>query len=313
MNPPRSALSPRPARAGIRGRTLRTAGFAALAAACLLPAAPRAAPPPPVREITVVSDDNYPPYIFRDADGVLRGILPDQWKLWEARTGVRVRLQAMDWAEAQRVMREKRADVIDTIFRTPEREQLYDFHALPVLHSWSEVYRAPGSSIHSLFDLQGQRVAVLKGSVQGATFLNMMDSFGVQVVLVDVPSYVDAFALVQRGGADAVIANHRFGNFRAAQYGLIDSGIVFQPAMLYFVAERGRNADVLAAIDRAAQGWRAGGDPAYAQVLRRWGGPDSGAPVSSAMGWGMAALGVAALLAGVWVVLLRRKVQERTQ
>jgi len=127
MNPPRSALSPRPARAGIRGRTLRTAGFAALAAACLPPAAPRAAPPPPVREITVVSDDNYPPYIFRDADGVLRGILPDQWKLWEARTGVRVRLQAMDWAEAQRVMREKRADVIDTIFRTPEREQLYDF------------------------------------------------------------------------------------------------------------------------------------------------------------------------------------------
>ena len=47
MNPPRSVLSPRPARAGIRGRTLRTAGFAALAAACLLPAAPRAAPPPP--------------------------------------------------------------------------------------------------------------------------------------------------------------------------------------------------------------------------------------------------------------------------
>ncbi|HPJ56934.1 MAG TPA: transporter substrate-binding domain-containing protein, partial [Kiritimatiellia bacterium] len=126
MNPPSSPPSPRPVRAGIRGRTLRTAGFAALAAACLLPAAPRAAPPP-VREITVVSDDNYPPYIFRDADGVLRGILPDQWKLWETKTGVRVHLQAMDWAEAQRVMREKRADVIDTIFRTPEREQLYDF------------------------------------------------------------------------------------------------------------------------------------------------------------------------------------------
>jgi ABC-type amino acid transport substrate-binding protein len=38
-----------------------------------------------------------------------------------------VDLQAMDWAEAQRVMRAGGADVIDTIFRTPEREQLYAF------------------------------------------------------------------------------------------------------------------------------------------------------------------------------------------
>jgi PAS domain S-box-containing protein len=127
MTPPSSNPSPRPVRAGAGRRTIRAAAFAALAAACLLPAAPRAAPPPPVRENTAVSDDNYPPYIFRDDDGVLRGILPDEWALWEAKTGVRVDLQAMDWAEAQRVMREKRADVIETIFRTPERDHLYDF------------------------------------------------------------------------------------------------------------------------------------------------------------------------------------------
>ena len=60
MTPPSSNPSPRPVRARIRRQTLRAAAFAALAAACLLPAAPRAAPPP-VREITVVSDDNYPP------------------------------------------------------------------------------------------------------------------------------------------------------------------------------------------------------------------------------------------------------------
>ena len=266
----------------------------------------------PVRELRVGVYANEPK-VFVDANGQAAGIFVDLLQLVATREHWRLRFIPCEWQDCLDALRAGQLDLMPDVARTPEREQLYDFHALPVLHSWSEVYRAPGSSIHSLFDLQGQRVAVLKGSVQRATFLNMMDSFGVQVVLVDVPSYVDAFALVQRGGADAVIANHRFGNFRAAQYGLIDSGIVFQPAMLYFVAERGRNADVLAAIDRAAQGWRVGGDPAYAQVLRRWGGPDSGAPVSSAMGWGMAALGVAALLAGVWVVLLRRKVQERTQ
>ena len=98
-----------------------------LALICHALAGPLFAQPPPPTAITVVSDDNYPPYIFRDAHGELRGILPDQWTLWEKKTGVKVILKAMDWAEAQRLMREGLADVIDTMFRTPEREQLFAF------------------------------------------------------------------------------------------------------------------------------------------------------------------------------------------
>jgi len=97
---------------------LAASGFSGLA---------RAEKPADFATLGVVSDDNYPPYIFRDASGKLRGILPDQWALWEQKTGVKVDLQAMDWAEAQRFMREGRADVIDTIFFTEERAKLYDF------------------------------------------------------------------------------------------------------------------------------------------------------------------------------------------
>ena len=77
--------------------------------------------------IVVTLDDNYPPYAFRGADGKLQGILPDAWALWEKKTGVKADLRALDWAESQRIMREGRADVIDTIFLTPERAKLYDF------------------------------------------------------------------------------------------------------------------------------------------------------------------------------------------
>ncbi len=83
--------------------------------------------PAPLTNLVVVSDDNYPPYIFRDASGMVRGILPDQWALWEQKTGVKVDLRAMDWSEAQRTMNEGRADVIDTIFLTKERAERYDF------------------------------------------------------------------------------------------------------------------------------------------------------------------------------------------
>ena len=79
------------------------------------------------RPLVVALDDNYPPYVFVGADGNLKGILPDQWALWEKKTGVKVVLQAMEWSKAQQFMREGKADVLDTVFLTPERAQLYDF------------------------------------------------------------------------------------------------------------------------------------------------------------------------------------------
>ena len=89
---------------------------------------PAAAPAQTSRPPLVVTlDDKYPPYVFRDADGNLKGILPDQWALWSKKTGVAVDLRAMDWGKAQQFMREGQADVIDTVFLTDERKQLYDF------------------------------------------------------------------------------------------------------------------------------------------------------------------------------------------
>ncbi len=79
------------------------------------------------QSITVVSDDNYPPYIFRNSDGQIQGILVDEWALWEKKTGVRVTLAAMDWNRAQEFMLQGRADVIDTMFFNEKRAQIYDF------------------------------------------------------------------------------------------------------------------------------------------------------------------------------------------
>jgi diguanylate cyclase (GGDEF)-like protein/PAS domain S-box-containing protein len=85
-----------------------------------------AAPAPP-KSITVTLDDNYPPYIFRDSSGKLQGILDDLWQLWSRKTGIAVRLDAKDWGQALAGMAAGQADVIDTIFFTDARSQIYDF------------------------------------------------------------------------------------------------------------------------------------------------------------------------------------------
>jgi len=77
--------------------------------------------------LRVVTDNNYPPYVISNADGQPEGYVVDLWRLWERKTGVPVEFKAMQWARAQRAMHDGQADVIDMIFRTPVREQLYDY------------------------------------------------------------------------------------------------------------------------------------------------------------------------------------------
>jgi diguanylate cyclase (GGDEF)-like protein/PAS domain S-box-containing protein len=253
------------------------------------------------------------PKIFVNASGQASGIFVDLLQLVASREQWKLKYVPCTWQACLDALRAGELDLMPDVARTPEREGLYDFHTLPVLHSWSQIYRAPGSAIHSLFDLQGKRVAVLRGSVQRATFVNMLDSFGIQASMVDAPSLMDAFALVQRGEADAVISNHLFGNFHSARYGVADSGIVFQPAMLFFATGPGRNPDVLAAIDRSVQDWRSGADPSYTRVLRHWGGQEPAVKMPVVLWWSLGALAVFSLLAGLMVLVLRRQVQERTR
>ncbi len=80
-----------------------------------------------VESIKVVSDDNYPPYIFRDESGKLKGIIVDQWDLWSKKTGIKVQLTAIDWSDAQKYMADGKADVIDTLFYNAERAKIYDY------------------------------------------------------------------------------------------------------------------------------------------------------------------------------------------
>lgn len=72
-------------------------------------------------------DNNYPPFSFLDEDGNLQGILIDEWRLWEQKTGISVEIHGMDWGEALLRMEQGEFDVIDTIFFNEQRAHIFDF------------------------------------------------------------------------------------------------------------------------------------------------------------------------------------------
>lgn len=113
-------------------------------------------------KISVVMDDNYPPYIFKDSSGKLQGILVDQWKLWQRKTGIEVELFAVDWNKALSDMSQGKYDIIDTIFINDERKQIYDFSSSYTDIDVSIFYNKDISGIVDAESLKGFTVGVKK-------------------------------------------------------------------------------------------------------------------------------------------------------
>ncbi len=170
---------------------------------------------PPISSIRVVMDNNYPPYIFLDEDGNAQGILVDQWALWEKYTGVEVELSAIPWEDALDGMKNGEYDVIDTIFYTRERADIYDFTEAYARIDVPIFFHNNISGIAGLDDLDGFRLAVKAGDAD-AEFLK---SAGVKN-LVYYDSYEEIIRAAVRGEENIFVIDQPPGLYYLYKYGL---------------------------------------------------------------------------------------------
>ena len=276
-----------------------------LGAACAVHAAP-------AREVRIGVYQNEPKIFLNDrqeASGIF-GDLAREIALQESWTLVPV---ACEWKACLEGLQNGRIDLMPDVAFTPERAQLFDFHATPALLSWSQIYARPEVAIRSALDLKGRRIAVLQGSVQQDYLRNLLDGFGAQAEWVPVQSLQEAFDLTASGAADAAVANRFYGDLQAARFKLVPTPVLFQPSQLFFATSKGKNADLITAIELHLHNWQSQPDSHYFQVLTRWMEAPPRFLVPLQVWWALGGLGgvlVLALGTGWW---LRRKVAEKTR
>jgi diguanylate cyclase (GGDEF)-like protein/PAS domain S-box-containing protein len=286
--------------------TVRLIGRWLLLACLLLGAATQA------REVRVGVYANEPK-ILLGADGQASGIFGDLLREIARQEGWTLVPVVCEWQSCLDATEQGRIDLMPDVAYSEQRAWLFDFHKTPALHSWSQLYRADGVAIQSLPDLQDKRVAILQGSVQQEYFAKLLSSLGIKAQLVPVTSLIEGFAIVASGQADAVVANHQFGELQAPRYKLVETPVMFQPSQLFYATGKDRNADLLAAVDRHLTGWQARPGSVYFEVLRRWGAEPPRTLVPPQWWWGLATLAALLLAALGFVALLRRKVAEKTR
>ena len=263
------------------------------------------------REVRVGVYQNEPK-IFIDETGEASGFFIDLLNEIAAQEGWEITYVQCKWAECLAMLEDGQIDLMPDVAYSEERDTKYDFHKIPVIESWSRVYASHQAQINELSDLNGQRVAVLQGSIQQRVFEQLMKGFGYEVTLVPAASLTEAFLLARDGKADAAIANHLFGDYFQQEYELEQTTIYFNPSKLYYATAQGHNSELLEAIDRNLEVWVSETNSPYYTTLGRWEGePVYGVPQS--VYWGVGITGALLVAALGMIALLRNQVRARTK
>jgi PAS domain S-box-containing protein len=260
------------------------------------------------KSIRVVMDDNYPPYVFKDEQGRLQGIIVDQWELWEKKTGIHAEVAGMDWSEAQRRMQAGEFDVIDTIFRNEKREAIYDFTKPYARLDVPLFFYEDISGIRGPEDLKGFLVAAKAGDA-AIDFLKNNEVTNI----VEYPSYEKLIEAARDGKAKVFtidrppalyylnkmgIENH-FRETKPLYHGEFHRAVLKGHTALLNVVENGFNG--IAKAD-------------YEAIDKRWLGASLvAAPYLRYTLYGLVAIAVLALVLIGWLWILRRVVTYKTR
>ena len=271
----------------------------------LLPMFGRSAAAQPA--VRVVTDDNYPPFSFRTSQGELEGIVVDEWRLWEARTGTKVEIRGMDWGEALRRMREGEFDVVDTIFKTDERTAYFDFTEPYARIEVPVFFRKGISGITDLESLKGFPVAAKEGDAA----VDLLRKGDITPVLL----FSNYLAIIEAAKAHKV--NVFVVDKPPALYLLNKLGIEgdFRMSPPIYVGEfrravRKGNADLL---QRVEQGFADVGDAEFKRVEDKWYGQTlNHRPHLRNLGYAALVLAVVVGLLVGWNWSLTRQVRKRT-
>ena len=252
------------------------------------------------------------PKIFLTDNGVADGFFIDLLEEIAKRENWTLVYVPCEWEACLTALETGEIDLMPDVAYSIERDEKYDFHHIPAAESWSRVYADPTSQINRIDQLDGQRVAILNGSIQQKALVQAMEEHGFSVTVVPAKSLEDAFGLVTKKSAVAVVTNHFYGDYVYREYGLVRTSIIFNASTLYYATAEGQNQELLDAIDKHLGVWRDDPKSIYSTILNRWLNPSSASRWLVTIFWVIVVILVLFGLAVVWVVILRKQVRDRT-
>jgi len=153
------------------------------------------------------------------------------------------------WDNCLLWLKEGKIDILPSAIRIPERDHDYDFSSEPIVRIWNVLIVPADSKIKNVMQLENQKIAVLAGDVNVRNFVKLTDSYSVTWQPVPVESYAEVKAMVANHAVAGGLMN-RFSAWTIDNPNIKHTDITSIPVATYFMTSKGKNGDILKAIDR---------------------------------------------------------------
>ncbi len=265
-----------------------------------MPAAQRAQAPP----LIFVADAAYPPLSWLE-HGVARGFDVEFVAALAQAMGREIRLDLLQYAEAQRRVLDGEADALTDLGFMPERRAQFEFSDAVLTHEFGFYVRRDDSSVHGLADVFGKRVGVTPSPFVPSFLTRQTDA-----ALTTVASFEEGFGLLKSGQLDVLAFDSWVAAPMARRYAsdVTLVGVPFATNATAVAVRRGRH-DLIAEINAGIRLLKSRG--AITAIEARW-RPSEMLFVPERF---VGLIGAVALLAAVlglsaWVISLKRAIRR---
>jgi signal transduction histidine kinase/CheY-like chemotaxis protein len=210
------------------------------------------------------------PAISMGEDGAARGFYVDMLQAVAARENWDLRFVPGTWQDGLDRARSGEVDLITSAAYTPERARFLDYCTESSFTVWSILYAHPRAGIRTVLDVRDHRIGLMRGDVNGEHFRELCAQFNLPVTYELYGSFVDVMRAVESGHVDGGVATNIFGYSQESRFRIERTPVVFSPFDIYLATGKGRNRDLLVALDTYLQEGKRNSDSGYHQALSRW-------------------------------------------
>jgi PAS domain S-box-containing protein len=263
------------------------------------------------RQVIVGTWDN-PPLVFRDAAGQDTGLAVDILQQVASENNWKLVFHHAKWAQNLDALQNGDIDLLAVIAYTPKRTELYDYPQQTLINNWGVIYQTPNNNITSMRDLQDKRVALVPKIIHSKVFTNLMQQFDFPFEIVPAKNFEDVLRLLNDNEADAGVINRVISIMQADKYQVKPTSIIFNPVQVRYATLKGKNQDLIQALDNYLAKAKANKDSAYYHSINKWLKNQGEKPDYS---WIIALLGMVGMLfalISIYIYLVKREVKRRT-
>ncbi|WP_439184944.1 ATP-binding protein [Carboxylicivirga taeanensis] len=210
-----------------------------------------------------------PPLCSIDSSGLAKGIFIDiinqvaeinNWHVEYIPTTIATGFDALHYGKI---------DLLTTVAKTEEREQLVLFNEETIYTNWGVIYCNSNTVINNITDLGGKTIALEKGDTHARALLKLLEDFNVEVSVIWCENLDQVFQKIGNKEADAGAVNKLYGYLQNINQKLKATSIYFNPVNVH-IAGGPLTSEILNKIDLTLLKLKSEQPDYYSHTINHW-------------------------------------------